>query len=63
VDAELYGVATNLIMKIRLTQLDGKLPNLALMKLAFYHIQRGDEIHFSRSAQRDMFEPEYKEEK
>lgn len=46
-------------MKIRLTQLDGKLPNLALMKLAFYHKQRGDEIHFSRSAHRDMFDPDY----
>ena len=28
---------------VRLTQLDGKMPNLALMKLAAYHRDRGDE--------------------
>lgn len=26
---------------VRLTQIDGKLPNLALMRLAAYHIFRG----------------------
>ena len=46
-------------MKIRLTQLDGKLPNLALMRLAHWHRSKGDEIYFSRSPQRDMFEPEF----
>jgi hypothetical protein len=29
------------------------------MKLAFYHKNKGDEIHFSRSATPDIFEPEY----
>jgi len=29
---------------IGLTQLDGKIPNLALMKIAGYHKQRGDEV-------------------
>lgn len=44
---------------VRLTQLDGKLPNLALMKLAHYHRARGDDLHFSRSPYRDMLEPAY----
>lgn len=46
-------------MKVRLTQIDGKLPNLALMKLAKWHKQQGDEVYFTRSARRDMFEPDY----
>lgn len=46
-------------MRIRLTQLDGKLPNLALMKLAHYYRSRGDDVTLTRSARRDIFEPEY----
>lgn len=46
-------------MIVRLTQIDGKLPNLALMKIACYHKERGDELHFSRHVARDMLEPEY----
>jgi hypothetical protein len=46
-------------MNIRLTQIDGKLPNLALMKLAHFHRAQGDEIHFTKHVQRDMLEPEY----
>jgi hypothetical protein len=46
-------------MNIRLTQLDGKLPNLALMKLGHWHRARGDECYFTRRVHRDMFEPEY----
>ena len=33
-------------MLVRMTQLDGKLPNLALMKLAHWHRARGDEVVF-----------------
>lgn len=44
---------------MRITQLDGKLPNLALMRLAAFHRARGDDIHFTRSARRGMFEPDY----
>lgn len=43
-------------MRVRLTQLDGKLPNLALMKLAFYHRAHGDEPYLRRSIYRDLFE-------
>ena len=46
-------------MRVRLTHLDGKLPNLALMKLARWHRSRGDEIHFTKSVDRDMLEPDY----
>jgi hypothetical protein len=46
-------------LRIRLTHLDGKLPNIALMKLAAYHRAKGDEVVFSRNAQRDMFEGDY----
>lgn len=49
-------------MHVRVSQLDGKLPNLALMKLAAWHRAQGDTIHFYRgsaAAERHMFEPEY----
>lgn len=44
---------------IRLTQLDGKLPNLALMRLSAFHKSRGDDIHFYRTPYRQLGEPEY----
>lgn len=44
---------------IRLTQIDGKLPNLALMKLARHYRDRGQEIWFTKHVDRDMLEPEY----
>ena len=47
------------MIRVRLTHIDGKLPNLALMKLAAYHRERGNEIVFSKRVQRDMLEPEY----
>lgn len=46
-------------MRIRLTQLDGKLPNLALMRLAAFHRDRGDEVMFTRHAAKDMLEGQY----
>lgn len=46
-------------MKVRLTQIDGKLPNLALMKLAHWHRAHGDEITFTHQAHRDLYEPAY----
>ena len=46
-------------MNVRLTQIDGKLPNLALMAISSFHRKRGDEIHFTRDVERGLFEPEY----
>lgn len=46
-------------MRVRLTQIDGKLPNLALMKLARHHRALGHELHFTKHVERDMLEPEY----
>lgn len=46
-------------MRVRLTQLDGKLPNLALMRLAAWHRARGAEVVFTRTVEREMFEREY----
>lgn len=46
-------------MKVRLTQLDGKLPNLALMRLAHYWRQRRADIVFSRSPYRQPGEGKY----
>lgn len=46
-------------MVVRLTQLDGALPNLALMKLAHWHKSQGHEVHITRHIQPSLFEPEY----
>lgn len=46
-------------LAVRLTHIDGKLPNLALMKLAHWHREQGDAVTFSRSLAREMFEPDY----
>lgn len=46
-------------MRVRLTQIDGALPNLALMKLADWHIGKGDEVVVTRHIERDMFEGDF----
>lgn len=46
-------------MNIRLTQIDGALPNLALMKLAAWHRAIGDHVTTTRSIERGLFEPDY----
>lgn len=46
-------------MNVRLTQLDGALPNFALMKLASWHISRGDTVTVTRDIERGLFEPDY----
>ena len=44
---------------VRITQLDGKLPNLALMRLAAFHKARGHAVHFYRTPYRQLGEPGY----
>lgn len=46
-------------MMVRLTQIDGKFPNLALMKLSHFHKAQGDAVYFERSIVKGMFEPDY----
>ncbi len=46
-------------MNVRLTHIDGKLPNLALMKLAHWHRSQGDSVTFTRSLTHEFSEPEY----
>src|SRR4051794_1569045 len=41
-------------MRVRLTQLDGKLPNIALMRIAAHHNARGDEVRFSKGIEADL---------
>jgi hypothetical protein len=44
---------------VRITQLDGTLPNLALMRLSDAHKAMGDEVRFYRSPYRHLDEPRY----
>lgn len=46
-------------MRVKLVQIDGKLPNLALMRLSAWHKERGDEVAFTRDTSHDLFEPTY----
>jgi hypothetical protein len=46
-------------MHVRLTQIDGKLPNLALMKLAHWHRARGDTVRLTKNVERSPGEPAY----
>jgi hypothetical protein len=47
------------VSDVRLTQIDGKLPNLALMRLSAHHKAMGDTVHFYRTPYRQLGEPEY----
>lgn len=46
-------------MSVRITQLDGALPNLALMRLASFHKERGDSVHVTRTIEPDLLEMPY----
>lgn len=46
-------------MNVRLTQIDGSMPNLALMRLAHHHRSRGDAVYYTRKVERDLFEKRY----
>lgn len=43
-------------MRVKLVQIDGKLPNLALMQLASWHKARGDDVTYTRETHHDLFE-------
>lgn len=44
---------------IRITQIDGKLPNLALARLSAWHKASGDRVRFTRSPYRQLDDPDY----
>ena len=46
-------------MHVRITQIDGRLPNLALMAISGIHRRRGDTVHFTRDVERGLFESDY----
>ena len=46
-------------MQVLLIQVDGKLPNLALMKLAHWHRSQGHTVTLIRRRRRDLFDPYY----
>jgi hypothetical protein len=46
-------------MKVKLVQIDGKLPNLALMKLSAFLKNRGDDVAITRDTSHGLFEPTY----
>lgn len=43
-------------MRVKLVQIDGKLPNLALMQLASWHKSRGDAVTYTRETHHDLFD-------
>jgi hypothetical protein len=45
--------------RVRVTQLDGSMPNLALMAIAAHHRALGDEVVFTTRPDRDLFEVPY----
>lgn len=47
--------------RIRITHIDGALPNLALMSISAWMKAQGHEVHFKRTPSRELGEPEYDE--
>jgi len=43
-------------LRIKLIHVDGKIPNLALMKLSSFYKAQGSKVLFSRSMERDLFD-------
>ena len=52
-------VTEQFINKVKLVQIDGKLPNLALMKLSAFYKEKGCKVTFSRSVHKDLFDTKY----
>lgn len=44
-------------MRVLLLQLDGKVPNIALMRVAAHHRERGDQVEFMRAGNTEALEP------
>lgn len=44
---------------VRITQIDGKLPNLALMRISAWHRELGDDVRWERGTSRRFDEPDY----
>lgn len=45
--------------QIRITQIDGRLPNIALMRLAHWHKNRGDTVYYTTDVEENLGEPEW----
>lgn len=45
--------------RVKIVQIDGKLPNLALMQLSSWHKARGDSVTFTRNTHHDVFDAPY----
>ncbi len=46
-------------MRVKLVQIDGKLPNLALMQLSSWHKSRGDAVTYTRDTYHDLLDPPF----
>lgn len=46
-------------MNVKFVQIDGKLPNLALMQLASWHRARGDAVVYTRDTHHDLLDPTF----
>lgn len=46
-------------MNVKLVQIDGKLPNLALMQIASWHKARGDSVVYTRETHHDLLDPPF----
>lgn len=46
-------------MNIRITQLDGSLPNIALMRLSHHYKSHNHNVFFEPGINKDLFEPDY----
>jgi hypothetical protein len=44
-------------LNVRICQLDGEMPNLALMNIADFHARQGDHVVVTRSIERELWEP------
>jgi len=46
-------------VRVKLVQIDGKLPNLALMRISAWHKARGDDVVFTRDTHHDLLDPPF----